>query len=98
MVKVVRSNPSGSGSSLYAKWLIWGALVVLIVGVSVLVFSVLSHDMQDAACNCILCMFNRVPEDSEYVYNRYLPVISIVWVSLLIILVYMVRYYVNKRW
>ena len=32
-----------------------------------------------------------------YLYNRYLPVISMVWVAFLILLVYVVRYCMNKR-
>ena len=41
--------------------------------------------------------FNRVPKEGEYLYNRYLPVISMVWVAFLILLVYVVRYCMNKR-
>ena len=39
----------------------------------------------------------RVPKEGEYLYNRYLPVISMVWVAFLILLVYVVRYCMNKR-
>lgn len=48
-------------------------------------FSVFSHDALDACCNCIICTFNRVPKEGEYLYNRYLPVISMVWVAFLIL-------------
>ena len=66
-------------------------------GVAIIVFSVFSHDALDACCNCIICTFNRVPKEGEYLYNRYLPVISMVWVAFLILLVYVVRYCMNKR-
>lgn len=56
-----------------------------------------SHDAANPACRCILCEFNHVPQDGELVYNRYLPVISMVWVAFMILLVYMMRRYMNKR-
>lgn len=97
MVKIVHSVPRNTSVTPFGKWLIWGALIVLLVSVSILVFSALSHDARDAACRCILCVFNHIPRDGEYVYNRYLPVISMAWVSLLVLLVCLVRYYVNKQ-
>jgi hypothetical protein len=79
------------------KWLVWGTLMMLLAGVAIIVFSVFSHDALDAYCNCIICTFNRVPKEGEYLYNCYLPVISMVWVAFLILLVYVVRYCMNKR-
>ncbi len=95
MVKIIHLVSTYSMS--YGKWLIWGALIMFIIGFSVLIFSVLSHDPQDTTCNCVLCVFNRVPQDGEYMYNRYLLIISMIWISVLILLVYVVRLYVNKQ-
>lgn len=97
MVKFVHPTHSQSHPSAAGKWLLWGTLLVLIAGVSIIVFSVFSHDALDADCNCIICAFNRVPQEGEYLYNRYLPVISMVWVALLVLLLYAVRYCMNKR-
>ena len=71
--------------------------MMLLAGVAILVFSFFSHDAANPACRCILCEFNHVPQDGELVYNRYLPVISMVWVAFMILLVYMMRRYMNKR-
>lgn len=45
MVKIIHLVSTYSMS--YGKWLIWGALIMFIIGFSVLIFSVLSHDPQD---------------------------------------------------
>ena len=83
MVKFAHSASSHPRSASAGKWVVWVALMMLLAGV--------------AACRCILCEFNHVPQDGELVYNRYLPVISMVWVAFMILLVYMMRRYMNKR-
>ena len=85
MVRFVHSTHSQFHPSVAGKWL------------AIIVFSVFSHDALDAYCNCIICTFNRVPKEGEYLYNCYLPVISMVWVAFLVLLVYVVRYCMNKR-
>ena len=112
MVRFVHSTHSQFHPSVAGKWLVWGTLMMLLAGVAIIVFSVFSHDALDACCNCIICTFNRVPKEGEYLYNCYfpnilllchtlyncyLPVISMVWVAFLILLVYVVRYCMNKR-
>ena len=97
MVRFVHSTHSQFHPSVAGKWLVWGTLMMLLAGVAIIVFSVFSHDALDACCNCIICTFNRAPKEGEYLYNRYLPVISMVWVAFLVLLVYVVRYCMNKR-
>lgn len=97
MVKFVHPTHSQFHPPMAGKWLIWGALVALLAGVAIIGFSAFSHNALDVCCNCIICAFNRVPQEGEYLYNRYLPVISMVWVALLVLLVYVVRYCMNKR-
>ena len=88
MVKFAHSASPHPRSASAGKWVVW---------VAILVFSFFSHDAANPACRCILCEFNHVPQDGELVYNRYLPVISMVWVAFMILLVYMMRRYMNKR-
>ena len=86
MVRFVHSTHSQFHPSVAGKWLVWGTLMMLLAGVAIIVFSVFSHDALDAYCNCIICTFNRVPKEGEYLYNCYLPVISMVWVAFLVLL------------
>ena len=89
MVRFVHSTHSQFHPSVAGKWLVWGDFDDASCGGWLsLFFSVFSHDALDACCNCIICTFNRVPKEGEYLYNRYLPVISMVWVAFLILLVY----------
>lgn len=97
MVKFAHSASPHLRSASAGKWVVWVALMMLLAGVAILVFSFFSHDAANPACRCILCEFNHVPQDGELVYNRYLPVISMVWVAFMILLVYMMRRYMNKR-
>ena len=64
----------------------WGiiAIIILFVGsLSFLLYSYFSHDADNPQCNCLLCMLNHVPEEGEYIYNRYLIFISFIWICLL---------------
>ena len=54
-------------------------LSILIIGM---------HDKTNADCHCIQCLTNRIPEDGEYLYNRYLPLISLVWILLIFLPIY----------
>lgn len=71
--------------------LIVGICILFMGGVAYIIGSVLSHDAGNAICKCILCTNNRLPEEGEYIYNHYLFVLSIIWITFLIILGYVVK-------
>lgn len=64
----------------------WGiiAIIILFAGsLSFLLYSYFSHDVDNPQCNCLLCMLNHVPEEGEYIYNRYLIFISFIWIAVI---------------
>ncbi len=63
-------------------------LSILIIGIVCLCVSLTMHDKTNADCHCIQCLTNRIPEDGEYLYNRYLPLISLVWILLIFLPIY----------
>ncbi len=83
MSKRLNKNPLKQ-KKLSDKWIFPTALILFIGSVSFLVYSYLSHNGLLPACDCLLCMFNHVPEEGEYLFNRYMIVISIAWISLLV--------------
>ena len=73
----------------------WGiiAIIILFAGsLSFLLYSYFSHDADNPQCNCLLCMLNHVPEEGEYIYNRYLIFISFIWIAVIFAAVFLVNY------
>ena len=69
----------------------WGiiAIIILFAGsLSFLLYSYFSHDVDNPQCNCLLCMLNHVPEEGEYIYNRYLIFISFIWIAVILSLIH----------
>ena len=42
-------------------------------------------------------MLNHVPEEGEYIYNRYLIFISFIWIAVIFAAVFLVNYCFVKR-
>lgn len=42
-------------------------------------------------------MLNHVPEEGEYIYNRYLIFISFIWIAVIFAAVFLVNYYFVKK-
>ena len=63
----------------------WGIIAIIIIifagSLIFLLYSYFSHDADNPQCNCLLCMLNHVPEEGEYIYNRYLIFISFIWIA-----------------
>ncbi len=78
------------------KWIVLTALFLLIGSISILIDACLSHDEQLSVCQCLFCTFNQVPEEGEYLFNRYMIVISIAWASLLTLLLFYFSYRMQK--
>ncbi len=78
----------------------WGiiAIIILFAGsLSFLLYSYFSHDVDNPQCNCLLCMLNHVPEEGEYIYNRYLIFISFIWIAVIFAAVFLVNYCFVKK-
>ena len=68
-----------------------GTCLVFVLGVAYILSSILSHDVNDPHCACMLCINNRLPADGEYFYNHYLFVLSIIWIAFMVITGYVVK-------
>lgn len=71
-------------------------LTLLIGSISYLLHSILSHTPDNPLCQCLLCVMNHTPEDGEYLYNRYLVIISIAWSTAIFSLLLLARYQMKK--
>ena len=73
----------------------WGIIAIIIIifagSLSFLLYSYFSHDADNPQCNCLLCMLNHVPEEGEYIYNRYLIFISFIWIAVIFAAVFLVN-------
>ncbi len=72
-------------------------LLLLISSVSYLLYSILSHNPDNVLCQCLLCVINHTPENGEYLYNRYLVIISMAWTTGIFGLLLLVKHYVKKK-
>ena len=78
----------------------WGIIAIIIIfagSLSFLLYSYFSHDADNPQCNCLLCMLNHVPEEGEYIYNRYLIFISFIWIAVIFAAVFLVNYCFVKK-
>lgn len=57
----------------------------------------LAHDADAPLCDCIRCMLNHIPEEGEYVYNRYLIFISLGWITLLFAVILLANQLLVKK-
>lgn len=72
-------------------------LIILIVSGTYLLHSFLAHDADAPLCGCIRCMLNHIPEEGEYVYNRYLIFISLGWITLLFAVILLANQLLVKK-
>ena len=72
-------------------------LHLLIGSLSFLIYSYCSHDANNPLCRCLLCTLNHTPEDGEYLYNRYLVVISITWAALIFGTLFVILYHIERK-
>lgn len=72
-------------------------LIILIVSCIFLLHSFLAHNADDALCGCIRCILNHIPEEGEYVYNRYLIFISLGWITLLFAVILLANQLLVKK-
>lgn len=79
----------------------WGIIAIIIIifagSLSFLLYSYFSHDADNPQCNCLLCMLNHVPEEGEYIYNRYLIFISFIWIAVIFAAIFLVNYCFVKK-
>lgn len=88
MVKLTRSGKIVGHSSNCKRWGMLSVLVVFVGSMSFLLYSYFSHDAGNPLCNCVMCIFSRTPEDGEYVYNRYLIFISLIWIAVIFAIIF----------
>ena len=54
-------------------------IICLLLGIVLITFCFLlcQHDSQDMDCDCLRCLLSAPPQEGEYLYNRYLLLISV---------------------
>lgn len=103
MVKLVHSGTSAGKtfkrkqSFKYKRWGILAGVLLFAGSASFLRYSYFSHNASDSYCNCLICTFNNIPEDSELLYNRYLIFISLIWIAILFGIIFIASYYAQRK-
>lgn len=77
--------------------IMWVSTAILVCSSVYLAWSVMSHDADNPECRCILCLNDGVSGENEYLYNHYLLLISIFWVSILVAMYCGLQIYRSKR-
>lgn len=68
-----------------------GACIIVALCGAYLLSSILSHDITNPLCACLICINKRLPAEGEYIYNHYLFILSIIWIALVVITWYLVK-------
>lgn len=97
MVKLIHHETLGNKTLHHRKIEILAVLTLFVGSLSFLIYSYCSHDADNSLCQCLLCTLNHTPEDGEYLYNRYLVVISIAWTTLLFGALFAILYYIERK-
>ncbi len=97
MVKLVHHEMPVNKTLHHRKIEILAVLTLLIGSLSFLIYSYCSHDANNPLCRCLLCTLNHTPEDGEYLYNRYLVVISITWAALIFGTLFVILYHIERK-
>ncbi|RHI90882.1 hypothetical protein DW150_11215 [Phocaeicola vulgatus] len=97
MVKLVHHEMSVNKTLHHRKIELLAVLTLLIGSLSFLIYSYCSHDTNNPLCRCLLCTLNHTPEDGEYLYNRYLIVISITWAALIFGTLFVISYHIERK-
>ena len=74
-----------------SRLLLIGACIIFALSVAYMLGAILSHNAADPLCACVLCINKRMPAEGEYIYNHYLVVLSIIWITFMIIMGYVVK-------
>lgn len=73
-------------------------IIILLTGsISYLLYSALSHNADNLLCQCLFCVINHTPEDGDYLYNRYLVIISLAWTAAVFGLLLLVKHLMEKK-
>lgn len=71
------------------------ALIVMITCLATFIFCLTLHSNDNPDCICPGCLINNAREN-EYLYNRYLPLISIFILILIILPIYVLQHRVQN--
>lgn len=65
-------------------------IICLLLGIVLITFCFLlcQHDSQDMDCDCLRCLLSAPPQEGEYLYNRYLLLISVLCFLLIFLPIY----------
>lgn len=97
MVKLIHHETPINKAFHYRKIEILAVVTLFVGSLSFLFYSYCSHNADNPLCRCLLCTLNRTPEDGEYLYNKYLVVISIAWAALLFGALFVILYYIERK-
>lgn len=97
MVKLVHHEMPVNKTLHHRTIEILTVLTLLIGSPSFLIYFYCSHDTNNPLCQWLLCTLNHTPEDGEYLYNRYLVVISITWAALIFGTLFVILYHIERK-
>lgn len=97
MVKLVHNEKPVNKTPRHKKIEILTILLLFIGSLSFLIYSYCIHNADNPLCQCLLCTLNHVPEDGEYIYNRYLIMISIVWAAFIFGILFVILHRTEHR-
>lgn len=64
---------------------------ILSTTLMVFIVSYALHSPDNPSCKCLNCLLNQM-DDGEYLYNRYMPVITVFWIVIIFLPVYLLRH------
>lgn len=97
MVKLTHHGKITDHSSSCKRWGILAVLIIFVGSTSFLLYSYFSHDADNPLCSCPFCVFSRTPEEGEYLYNRYLVFISLIWIAVIFAIIFLANYCFVKK-
>lgn len=70
-------------------------IITLCTVITVLILSCTFHSSEDIACKCLDCILNKI-SDGDYLYNRYLPIVTVFWIIIIFLPIYLFKHKKQK--
>lgn len=72
------------------------ALTVMVSCLIIFLLSLTSHTNGNPDCSCPVCLINNI-SDNEYLYNRYIPLISLFCLLLIFLPIYIFQHWLANK-
>ncbi|WP_294555561.1 hypothetical protein [uncultured Bacteroides sp.] len=88
--------PKNNKKQLYFYRNVIIALTIMVTCIIVFLLSLTAHTDGNPDCACPTCLINNISEN-EYLYNRYIPLISLFCLLLVFLPVYIFQYWLTNK-